>query len=284
MNSGILYLDKPEGYTSRDVDSIIKRKFGEKKVGHLGTLDPFATGLLILGLGEATKVLSLIEDEEKEYAASLFLGEATDTEDKTGVITEVKEVPELSSEQIQSVLNSFLGKSFQKPNPYSARHINGVRAYQLARSGIDVTLPQKEIEVIRIRLLSYQDHIITFSVTVSKGTYIRALGRDIALKLETVGHLSALRRVRVGSISVNQATTLDEASSSSLLSIQQALPKIRIHLVRDEKEKKLAFHGQRLSLPYEDRFILVQDEVMILGIYQKNNEGYDCYRGIRYPI
>lgn len=284
MNSGILYLDKPEGYTSRDVDSIIKRKFGEKKVGHLGTLDPFATGLLILGLGEATKVLSLIENHEKEYVASLFLGEATDTEDKTGAITNVLEVPELTSEQIQSVLDSFLGKSLQQPNPYSARHINGVRAYQLARNGIDVTLPQKEIEVSRICLLSYQDHIITFSVTVSKGTYIRALGRDIALKLKTIGHLSALRRVRVGTVSVDQAAKLEEVSPSSLLSIQQALPNTRIHLVRDEKEKRLAFHGQKLSLPYEDRFILIQDETMILGIYQKNKEDYDCYRGMRYPI
>ena len=284
MNSGILYLDKPEGYTSRDVDSIIKRKFGEKKVGHLGTLDPFATGLLILGLGAATKVLSLIEDHEKEYVASLFLGEATDTEDKTGAITSVLEVPELTSEQIQSVLDSFLGKSLQQPNPYSARHINGVRAYQLARNGIDVTLPQKEIEVSRICLLSYQNHIITFSVTVSKGTYIRALGRDIALRLKTVGHLSALRRVRVGTVSVDQAAKLEEVSPSSLLSIQQALPNTRIHLVRDEKEKRLAFHGQKLSLPYEDRFILIQDETMILGIYQKNKEDYDCYRGMRYPI
>lgn len=281
MISGILYIDKQEGYTSSDIDSLVKRKFNLRKVGHLGTLDPFATGLLVVALGEATKGLSLFDDKEKEYVASLVLGESKDTEDKTGVTMESKEVPELSLEQIQATLNSFLGKSMQRPNPYSARHVNGLRAYQLARAGIEVELPEKEIEVKEIKLLSYVDHTITFSVVVSKGTYIRALGRDIALKLGTVGYLSRLRRTRVGMVSVDMAKPLDETTSADLKNLLEALPYIRVHKVASEREDNLAIHGQKLRLPYEDEFVFVRNETMLLGIYKKADGIYDCFRGMR---
>lgn len=282
MVNGIFYIDKEEGYSSRDVDNILKKKCSTKKTGHLGTLDPFATGLLIVALGEGTKFLSLFPDEDKEYKATLQLGSLTDTLDKTGTILETKEVPILSNDKMEQVLSSFLGKSLQIPPLYSARHVQGARAYQLARNGEKVELPPKEIEIKSISLLTYdkENKQISFQATVSKGTYIRSLGRDIATRLGTVGHLISLRRTRVGDISVDQAKPISLLTKADIHSPLSALPNIPRREVKG-RELHLVLHGQKLLLPYQDEFVFATHQNQILGIYQKEKDNlYRCFRGI----
>ncbi|MGN1243072.1 MAG: tRNA pseudouridine(55) synthase TruB [Candidatus Enterosoma sp.] len=167
---GFFFVDKPEGYTSKDCDSVIKRDFNLKKAGHLGTLDPFATGLLIVGVSDATKLFTLIDDEKKTYVATLELGVLTDTLDCTGTIIKKEEVQPLSLSKIQETLTSFLGNSTQEVPLYSAKHIDGVRAYQLAREGSKVKPPSIQIHISSIRLLSYQHPFLTFEAEDSKGT------------------------------------------------------------------------------------------------------------------
>ena len=186
----------------------------EKKVGHAGTLDPFAKGVLVLGTGPDTKKLTNIATAKKTYRANLNLGKATDTLDLDGKISAEAVVPELTKETIASVLASFIGTKEQIPPMYSAKHVNGQRLYKLARKNKTIERDPVMISIDQISLLDYTEPVITFEVTCSKGTYVRVLGADIAEKLGTVGHLTALTRIRVGTYNIADATTIEELSNS----------------------------------------------------------------------
>ena len=179
----IINLNKPIGWTSFDVCKKVKNITKEKKVGHGGTLDPFAEGVLIIGTGKDTKNLSSIINDDKVYIAKLNLGIKTNTLDPEGDITVEKIVPDLTKDEIKKVLRSFLGETLQIPPMYSAKRINGQRLYKLARQNIKVKREPISIYINDIRLIDYKENIITFSVSCSKGTYIRVLGKDIAEKL-----------------------------------------------------------------------------------------------------
>ena len=194
----------------KKVRGIIK----EKKVGHAGTLDPFAEGVLVLGTGPDTKKLTYITTANKTYRAELTLGKATDTQDRDGRISAEKLVPELTKETIVAVLASFNGPQEQIPPMYSAKHVNGQRLYKLARKNKTVERVPVKISIDQISLLDYTEPVISFNVTCSKGTYVRVLGADIAAKLGTVGHLTALFRTSVGSYHIADATTIEELSNS----------------------------------------------------------------------
>ena len=186
----------------------------EKKVGHAGTLDPFAEGVLVLGTGPDTKKLTNIASAKKTYRANLNLGKATDTLDLDGKISAEAVVPELTKETIASVLASFIGTKEQIPPMYSAKHVNGQRLYKLARKNKTIERDPVMISIDQISLLDYTEPVITFEVTCSKGTYVRVLGADIAEKLGTVGHLTALTRIRVGTYNIADETTIEELSNS----------------------------------------------------------------------
>ena len=186
----------------------------EKKVGHAGTLDPFAEGVLVLGTGPDTKKLTNIATAKKTYRANLNLGKATDTLDLDGKISAEAVVPELTKETIASVLASFNGTQEQIPPMYSAKHVNGQRLYKLARKNKTIERDPVMISIDQISLLDYTEPVITFEVTCSKGTYVRVLGADIAEKLGTVGHLTALTRTRVGTYNIADAMTIEELSNS----------------------------------------------------------------------
>ena len=186
----------------------------EKKVGHAGTLDPFAEGVLVLGTGPDTKKLTNIATAKKTYRANLNLGKATDTLDLDGKISAEAVVPELTKETIASVLASFIGTQEQIPPMYSAKHVNGQRLYKLARKNKTIERDPVMISIDQISLLDYTEPVITFEVTCSKGTYVRVLGVDIAERLGTVGHLTALTRIRVGTYNIADATTIEELSNS----------------------------------------------------------------------
>jgi len=168
-NDGIFLIDKPIGFTSHDVCAKAKRILGTKRIGHCGTLDPFASGLLIICINEATKIVRFIEDSHKCYIATLKLGEETDTLDRTGNIINSINPPTLKEEEIINVLNSFKGKISQIPPKYSAIHIDGRKAYEYARDGIDIEIPSREVTINSIELISYKDDCITFKCDVSKG-------------------------------------------------------------------------------------------------------------------
>ena len=220
---GFVFVDKSEGITSTKVGSQIKSIFHTKKVGHVGTLDPFATGLLILGVNKGTKAITFFDDFIKEYIATIKLGVATDTFDLTGKEISKEKVPVLSRVKIEEVLRSFLGKSKQLPPMTSAIHVNGQKLYKLAHQGKEVERPLRDIEVFEIELVNFKDDEITFRALVSKGTYIRVLGSDIANKLGTVGHLINLRRTKVGPFDISEAAKIELISDESLKPTHEVL-------------------------------------------------------------
>jgi tRNA pseudouridine55 synthase len=208
-----LLIDKVKGMTSHDVVDRVRKITGEKRVGHGGTLDPNASGLLILGVGrESTRELGKISRKTtKTYSAEIRLGEERSTDDSEGFVTQKSRgVLPPSKTEVRSVLPSFKGKQKQVPPQFSAIKIKGKKAYELARKGKRVKLKPREIEVFRIKLLQYKYPILKIEVEVSSGTYIRALARDIGRRLGCGGYLKELRRTEVGKYKIEKAVTLEE--------------------------------------------------------------------------
>ena len=202
--SGILLVDKEKGMTSHDVVAAVRRRFSIKKVGHAGTLDPNATGLLILLLGKATKLSNKFLTEDKEYTAMMKLGERTDSADAEGKLISKKEV-NVSEEELREVMSAFTGEIEQIPPMVSAKKINGKRLYKLAREGKIVERQPKKIVIKEIEITKIDMPFVLFRVLCSKGTYIRQLADDIGEKLSTGAHLTELRRLRSGMFSVQNA-------------------------------------------------------------------------------
>jgi len=209
----IINVNKPSGWTSFDVVKKIRGIINEKKVGHAGTLDPFATGVLILGTGSDTKKLSNIASSNKTYVADLTLGIETDTLDCDGNIVSKYKTPELSQQLVKDVLSKFEGINKQTPPMYSAKKVNGIRLYKLARQNKTVERIPVDINILDIQLIRFKSSIITFKVKCSKGTYVRVLGVDIAKKLGTVGHLSSLMRTSIGSYNIDESKSIEEISA-----------------------------------------------------------------------
>ena len=206
----IINIYKPRGITSFGVVKKIRKIVGEKKVGHGGTLDPFAEGVLIIGTSSDTKELKKITDTDKTYTASIELGKTTNTLDLEGDVIEKKKVPRLSKLKINKVLESFLGTSMQTPPMFSAKKIGGVKLYELARKNIIVDRKPTQINISDINLINFSETNIVFTVSCSKGTYIRVLGKEIAEKLGTVGYLNSLIRTRVGEYLIDDSTSLNQ--------------------------------------------------------------------------
>ena len=204
----IISIYKPIGWTSFDVVKKIKGITKEKKVGHGGTLDPFAEGLLIIGTGTDTKKLTDISSSTKTYRATLKLGETTDSLDNEGPVTSKMKVPFLNKEKVEKILFDFKGEYKQTPPMYSAKKVNGVRLYKLARKNKVVYREPIFVNIEEISLNAINTDEIDFSVTCTKGTYIRVLGQDIANKLGTVGHLNKLVRLQIGAYEINNAITI----------------------------------------------------------------------------
>ena len=200
---------KPVGWTSFDVVKKVRNITKFKKVGHGGTLDPFASGILIIATENDTKNLTSISALYKKYTAVIQLGQTTDTLDIDGKITLKKPIPKLSLVEINEALQSFSGPSEQIPPMYSARRYKGERLYSLARKGINVKRAPSKIDVKIIKLISYNKSKITFEVECSKGTYIRVLGEEIAKKLNTVGFLSKLERIQIGDYHISDSISID---------------------------------------------------------------------------
>jgi tRNA pseudouridine55 synthase len=208
--TGILLVDKPEGVSSAGVIRTLKHRLGKAKAGHLGTLDPFASGLLPLCLGEATKVARYLLLEEKAYEGRIRLGRETDTLDRTGTTTSTAPVPAVSSADLERVRAAFTGALRQTPPMYSALKRDGVPLYELARKGVEVERAPRDVTIHALELRLVDADAIDFAVRCSKGTYVRVLAADVGRTLGTVAHLERLRRSAVGPFRVADARTPDE--------------------------------------------------------------------------
>ena len=286
MKDGFLLIDKESDYTSRDVCNIIAKIFDAKKVGHAGTLDPFATGLLIVALNNATKTLSYIEGQYKTYEATLMLGKKTKTGDLTGEVVEIKDVPSINQKEIESVFQSLIGDIEQTVPITSAVHVNGRKLYHYAHLNQEVELPKRTVNIKSLELIEFDNETIKFKATVSKGTYIRTLGETIAEKLGTVGHLVALRRTEILDLDVSKAKKIKELTSDCLIEISEVVQKFMplMHLP-NEVELKKARHGGKLSAKLFpeiiDLFCVVDDKKSAVAIYKYSELGYyECVRGI----
>lgn len=252
--NGIIIINKEKGYTSHDVVSKVKKILKIKKVGHTGTLDPNATGVLPILLDKGTQLSKYLINHDKIYDVTLKLGELRDTADSEGNIMETKEVFQeyLNKENIERVFKDFVGKQNQRPPIYSAIKIKGKKLYEYARSGIEVDIPIREIEIYNIKLekIDVSNNIITFKVECSKGTYIRTLCEEIANKLNTVGYMKELNRLKVGEFNIENSIKIDELIqiieknelNKHIISIEEMF-KNNDNVVLNDKEKILFLNG-----------------------------------------
>lgn len=208
--NGLLLLDKDGGMTSHDVVRRLRRLVGVRRIGHAGTLDPMATGLLLMAVGDATRLIEFLMPGEKSYRATLRLGATTDTQDAEGEILERRPVPKFSMEELLTAVRTLTGFIQQLPPMYSALKRNGVPLYRLARRGVAVERETRQVEIRRLEILAAEDDLLTIEVDCSKGTYIRTLAHDLGQLLGTGAHLTSLRRLRSGSFSVADAHSLAE--------------------------------------------------------------------------
>lgn len=268
---GILLVNKPSGMTSHDVVNKVRKVLHTKKVGHCGTLDPDATGVLVLCIGKATKALQFLTSEEKEYIATLSLGKATDTYDASGNIVEEKKFQGV--DHVEDVLSSFLGKQKQIPPIYSAIKVNGKKLYEYARQNQEVEIKPREIEIKDIELLYQKDNEIQLRVLCSKGTYIRSLCVDIARKLGYPGHMSHLIRTQSGHFHIKECFSLMEIENGhfQLKSLEEALSHFEHYIVNDENT---VIHGKLIKSNIDHQVVVVNQDGKVLAVYGPNGSGY----------
>ena len=273
--NGILIVNKPSGVTSRDVVNIVGKTLNTKKVGHTGTLDPMATGVLVLCLGNALKVCELITANDKEYIAKVILGIETETLDTTSPIINTKKT-NITKEEIEKVLNSFKGSYLQEVPKYSAVKINGKKLYEYAREGKEIELPKKMVTIYDIQLISditYYNDTTSFYIktTVSKGTYIRSLIRDIGYKLNTYGCMDSLERTRQGIFNIDNSYTLEEIKNNNykLLSIEESLPNIPLVEVDNKTLFKIR-NGVKLKKFFTGDMAIIKDKNKVVAIYKND--------------
>lgn len=251
MDSGLLNIDKPAGMTSRDVVDHVQRLVYPAKVGHAGTLDPLATGVLIVCIGRATRLVPLIQAMHKTYRATFLLGRTSDTDDVEGTVVETPNAPRPSREQILAALPAFIGRIEQRPPAYSAVKVKGKRAHALARQGRDVMLPPKLVDVFRIELLRFDEPELELEIECGSGTYVRSLGRDLGERLGCGAVMSALVRMAIGPFRLESAVPLKQLTWNSvadfmlpMASAVQGRPSRQV----DEAAVRELSHGRSITL------------------------------------
>lgn len=273
---GIILIDKPKGVTSHDIVYKVKKLLNEK-VGHTGTLDPNATGVLPLLVGRGTKLSKYLINHDKTYIVTLKLGEKTDTADSEGKVIEKKEVSKevFSKEKLLQTFSNFTGKILQTPPIYSAIKVNGKKLYEYARKGQEIEIKPREIEIYKISLIEINQiaNTIEFEVSCSKGTYIRSLCEDIAKELNTVGYMKELRRVQVGEFLIKDSITVEDLQKnednkdfilSHFIDLQKYFAKFRI-IELSQKEARKFLNGVKLSSNKENGIYRVQSENKLIG-------------------
>ena len=274
---GIIIINKPKNYTSNDIVQIVKKIFNEK-VGHTGTLDPNATGVLPLLVGKGTKLSKYLINHDKTYDVVLKLGEKTDTADSEGKIIEKKQIDleKINNNNVKNIFNQFIGKQKQIPPMYSAIKINGKKLYEYARKGQNIELKARNIEIYNLELLNInnQKDEIEFKVECSKGTYIRSLCESIANKLDTIGYMKDLNRLKVGKFDIKDAVTIEnikenannkEFIEKSLISIEDIFEN-KQSIILDNKQLNLFLNGVSLTYKLKSDIYKIYSDSRFIGI------------------
>jgi len=279
---GILIINKPKGFTSHDVVNVVRKTLNEKKVGHTGTLDPNATGVLPILIGKATKISKYLIEHNKEYIAILKLGKTTDTGDSKGEIVgedlHLKDVLKyLNIEHVKEILKLFLGEQKQIPPIYSAIKVNGKKLYEYARKGQAVEIEPRTITIQKIELLELKEDEICFKVLCSKGTYIRTLCEDIAKKIGTIGYMKELTRTKVNEFSIENAITIDELKNNiegvkeKIINLE-ALFKSEEKIDLNNRKKELFLNGVQLTFEHPNGIYRIYHDNRFIGLGTINND------------
>ncbi len=263
-----MLIDKPVGWTSHDVVAVVRRQLGLRSVGHAGTLDPFATGLLVVLVGRATRLARFLEAERKVYEASIHLGIATDTDDGTGTVTE-RHTPATwpTRETLAAAAATMVGVHPQRPPAFSAKHVAGKRAYALARAGETVTLAPVDVTVHAMAVEAWEPPLLQLTATVGRGTYLRAIARDLGRLVGLPAHCEALRRTAIGAFQVDDAVSPEAVSAASLRSAAAMVGSMRQVQVTAAARRELGF-GRRIAQdrPAEGHAALLGEDGTLVAI------------------
>lgn len=279
--NGIVVIDKPQNMTSHDVVAILRRKLKTKKIGHTGTLDPMATGVLPICIGNSTKIVDYLMDRKKTYACAMVLGSATDSQDCWGTVTHTKDASFVDEQSFKEAILSFLGDIEQMPPMFSAIKIGGEKLVDLARQGIEIERPLRKKHIFSIDKILVKGTRAEFEVTCSKGTYIRTLCHDIGLKLGTYAHMTALRRLASEPFDLSQALSLESIDlNTKLIKTDEALAFMpTIHLPFDPAIEKRLMNGVRVNLDHfkgetlQSDFYRVYLDNRFIGIAEETSNG-----------
>ena len=276
---GILYINKPKDWTSFDVVAKLRRVLHTKSIGHTGTLDPQATGVLVVLVGRATKILPYLEKSRKEYIAEIEFGKKTDTGDIWGSVLDTSLIRSIEENEAKDVLSRFLGKSMQKPPMISAIKKDGKKLYEYARAGIEVEVEKRPIEIFEIELLHLNP--FRFRVVCSAGTYVRSLCEDIAKELDMLGTMSSLIRTKVENISLNECVDLaDVNEETQLQEMEQVLGGVmELHEVSDAMLKHVK-NGKRLFIERSEELLCLTHQHKAVAIAIKDEDAYRVKRGL----
>lgn len=279
MIEGFLVVDKEPAMTSHDVVAIARNALHTKKVGHAGTLDPMATGVLVLGFGAGTRLLQYITDGDKKYSATISLGTSTVTDDKEGEVIATQDASHITDDEIHQQLSKMVGEIFQKPSSVSAVRIAGERAYDLVRAGKEVDIPSRKVTIFDLIVLSIkrseQTIEIDIDVTCSAGTFIRAIARDLGSALKVGGHLTSLRRTRVGTFTLDEAISIDQLRNARFTPLSLAEVAKMTFLVRElevGEVEELSFGRPLLPNPLDEIYAALSGDGRLIALL-KNGEG-----------
>jgi tRNA pseudouridine55 synthase len=277
MSDGFLVVDKAPGMTSHDVVAIGRRALNTRKVGHAGTLDPMATGVLVLGFNNGTRLLQYITDGDKSYTATIVLGAYTTTDDHEGEITSTADASQVSDEDIKRILGGMVGEIMQRPTNVSAIKVDGKRAYDRARSGEEFELPARKVTISQLDILDIRhkeaNTLVDIAVTCSAGTYIRAIARDLGAELKVGGHLNVLRRTRVAGFSLDHAIGVDQLKGGNVTTLDLADVARATFPVRELSEdevKELSF-GRPLAVNSSDEiFAAISSDNRLIALLKNS--------------
>lgn len=274
--NGLIVVNKEAGYTSRDVVNIISKLLKTKKVGHTGTLDPMATGVLVVCFNRYTKLVDMLTSLDKEYITEIKLGIETDTLDITGEVLKEEKVF-ITGEEIEEALRKWIGLYKMEVPIYSAVKVNGKKLYQYARQKEEVELPIKEVEIKALELLDFKDDVIKLKIKVSKGTYIRSFIRDFCHSLNIIGTMRSLDRTKQGEFTIDMASSLEDIKRGDyhVYHIEEIL-NLPIYQLSSLEYKKV-INGNSISLEIEEEIILLKKDLEEVAIYQRDKDSYIPY-------
>lgn len=278
----IIYVNKPKGITSFDVCYRLRKVFNTKKIGHSGTLDPNATGAMIVATDNDTKVIQFLKNDTKEYIATCTLGYETDTLDSEGkIVKQLDTFAKPTNDELNTVFSHFIGKQKQTPPMFSALRHNGKRLYDLARDNIEVEIKERDIEIYNIELLENNDNKFIFKCLVSSGTYIRVLLADILKELRLIGVLSDLERTMIGNVSLKQCYSLESIEKGDYKTYSSFdVLKDKYYVYEVNNVKDIMSGKPIIDNNLNEEYILVSNNSQSLAIYKKDKDKYTCIRGL----